>query len=84
MKALKNNIVVGEVAEEKTTEFGLILSKSIDGGSRPAKVLSIGPEVTEVAVGDTVAIKWGEGLAVTENGQMLVVISEEHVYAIFD
>lgn len=84
MKALKDKIVVGEVAEEKTTSAGIILTQNVESGARPAKVVDVGPDVTVCKVGDSIAIKWGEALAVTENGQQYAIIAEEHVYGIFD
>ena len=84
MKALKNNIVVGEVAVEKKTESGLILTQNMETGSRPAKVVAIGPDVTQVKIGEQIVIKWAEAIAVSENGQQYAIVSEDHVYGVFD
>ena len=83
MKPLKNYIVVGEVAVEKQTSGGIILTQEVVTGSKPAKVIAVGPDVSTVSVGDLIAIKWAESLPVTENGSQFAIISEEFVYAIF-
>jgi len=84
MEPLKDYILVGERAKEERSAGGLILAGvDLDTGSKPAEVLAIGPEVKDVSVGDTIAIKWGEALAVTVSGSQRALISEEFVYGIY-
>ena len=85
MKPLKDYILVAEKAKEEKTESGLILSGvDLETGAKPAQVVAIGPDVKTVAVGDTLAIRWGEALAITVKGAQRALVSEEHVCGIFD
>jgi co-chaperonin GroES (HSP10) len=84
VKALKNNVVLAEVKKDNTTAAGIILSGDVETGAKPGIVMAVGPDVKSVAEGDKVAVRWGEALAVSENGTQLAVISEDHVYAIFE
>ena len=85
MKPLKDYILVGEKAKEEKTESGLILSGiDLETGAKPAEVVAIGPDVKNVNVGDTIAIKWGEALAITVKGAQRALVSEEYVYGIYD
>jgi co-chaperonin GroES (HSP10) len=83
MKALKDNIVVAEVAEQNQTAGGIILTQDLASGSKPAKVVAVGPDVEHVKEGDQIVIKWGEAVAFTEDRQQYAVLSEKHVYAIY-
>lgn len=77
-------IFVAEVKKENTTASGLILSSDIESGAKPAKVLAVGPEVKDIKVDDKIAVKWAEALPVTVDGSQRALVSEEHVYGIFD
>jgi co-chaperonin GroES (HSP10) len=84
MKPLKNYLLVGQKAKEEKTAGGIILGGAdIETGSKPAVVLAIGPDVTQVKIGDQLVVKWSEGLPVTVQGEPRVIISEEFVYGIY-
>ena len=85
MKPLKDFILVAEKKKEDKTESGLILSGiDLETGAKPAEVVAVGPDVKNVKIGDSIAIKWGEALAITVKGAQRALVSEEHVYGIFD
>jgi len=85
MKPLKDYILVGEKAKEEKTASGLILSGiDLDTGAKPAEVVAIGPDVKDVTVGDTIAVRWDKALAITVKGAQRALVSEEHVAGIFD
>jgi len=85
MKPLKDFILVAEKKKEDKTESGLILSGiDLETGAKPAEVVAVGPDVKNVKIGDSIAIKWGEALAITVKGAQRALVSEEYVYGIFD
>jgi chaperonin GroES len=53
---LKNKVVVERVEEPKTTPSGIILQCTDEPDK--AKVISVGPDVDEVSVGDVVLLDW--------------------------
>jgi co-chaperonin GroES (HSP10) len=83
MKPLKNFILVKQVEQEKTSAGGIVLTGSAaPSGSKPALVLAVGPDVSLVESGDTIAIKWGDSLPVQYDGEA-ALISEESVYGVY-
>lgn len=56
IRPLKDNLVVERIETELKSSSGIILTSS-DEADR-AKVLAIGPEVTDVKVGDEVLLNW--------------------------
>jgi len=78
----KNHILVHEVAEEKTTSGGLILTASTETGSKPGMVVAIGPDCDEKLLNQRIYLQWGKGMAVTNDGKQGVLISDEHVMGI--
>jgi co-chaperonin GroES (HSP10) len=74
---LGNRIVIERLEGSKKTESGIIL-KSSDEPDR-AKVISIGPKVDEVEVGDIVLLNWN---AAVKSGDYYV-ITIDHVVFIY-
>ena len=82
MKPTQDNVFVTEVEEEKVTATGIILTGSAETGVKPALVLAVGPEVSEVEAGNKVYLRWGEGLPVTHQGTKGVIISQKNIVAV--
>ena len=81
LRPLRKNILVTDMSfEERKTSSGIIL-RSDDGkshGVRPrwARVWAIGPEQTDVKIGEWVYIehgRWTRGVEVEENGKKFTV-----------
>lgn len=86
VQPLKDKVLVAEnKTSDKTTETGIIL----DGAnsvrdSRAGTVLAIGPDVTEVAVGDVVYLDWTKGSVVKVGDAQRVIIKVEHIVAVLE
>lgn len=78
MKPLKNNVVVEYVHAKKVTDSGIILTRS-DEAAR-GKVLNIGPEVTEVAVGEEVCVDWNTAKKIDHDTYLVSVNNIVFVY----
>ena len=65
MRPLQDKIIVERIVTEKQTASGIIL-KSSDEPDR-AKVVAIGPDVTEVKVGDVVLLNWNAAIKSGDN-----------------
>ncbi len=61
---LKNKVVIERVEQTKTTASGIILQRT-DEPDR-AKILAIGPEVEDVAVGDVVLLDWNAAIKIED------------------
>ena len=73
MKPVKNNVIVSRVEPVLTTESGIILKNPIDVDR--ALVESIGPDVTEVSVGEKVMIDWNKA-RIVEDDLYLIPVTE--------
>ena len=84
MKPLKNYVLVVDAGEdEKKTAGGLILTQSIDTGSRPGFVVAVGPDVKNVNKTDKIALDWGKGMPITLQNEKALLISEDFVYGVY-
>jgi co-chaperonin GroES (HSP10) len=77
IKPLQNKVLIERLESVKETASGIIL-KSSEEPDR-AKVLAIGPDVTEVEVGDIVLLNWNAAVKSGDN----YVISIDHVVFIY-
>jgi co-chaperonin GroES (HSP10) len=86
MKPLNDNLLVAEIKEDqtKTTEGGIILTQPLDEvrGSKAGLVLAVGPDVKNVSKGDTIYLKWSEGIIINVDGNEAALVPEEAVKAI--
>ena len=74
MQPTRDNIIVNRIQNERKTESGLIL-QSNNGQPDKAQVVSVGPKVDEVQVGDTILINWNQATKI-EGDTYVVPISE--------
>lgn len=82
IKPTFNNVVLTQAEQKTTTESGIILQGRADASSVPGKVEAIGPDVTSVAVGDTVYVKWKDSLPVMLGSKMAVIIEETAIMGV--
>ena len=84
MNPTKNFVLVVDAGEdERTTKGGLILTASIETGSKPGFVLAAGPNAVSVKPKDKVALDWGKGMPITLEGEKAVLISEDFIYGVY-
>ena len=80
---LGNNVLVTEVQKEATTAGGIILTESIDKGSKPGLVLAVGGgALGTVMSGNRVFLDWSKSLPVNVEGKAAVIVDVEHIKAI--
>jgi co-chaperonin GroES (HSP10) len=79
MKPLHNKIIVERIAGETTTTSGLILRHTEEPDR--ARILAIGPDVTEVSVGEVCLLNWNA--AIKAQGDTFA-ISIEHVVFVYE
>ena len=64
IKPLHDKVLIERIENVKETASGIILKHSEEPDR--AKVLAVGPDVTEVQVGDVVQPDWGKAAAVQD------------------
>lgn len=82
---LHKKVLVAENISEVKSDQGIILTDAASTrDSKTGTVLAIGPEVTEVAVGDKILLDWAKASVVKVDGAMRVMINEADIVAVFE
>ena len=84
-KPLKDKVLVAENNSETKSEFGIILddAKSVRE-SKTGTVLAIGPDVTEVQIGDKILLEWSKATVVKIGDAQRVVLKQSDIVAILE
>ena len=82
MKAIRRQVILQAVEQEKTTAGGIIVQGGTDEQT-PATVISCGHEVTEVQAGDRVMIDWRHALPFKYDNQQYYRIAESNIIAVY-
>lgn len=81
IQVLKSKVLILNDGKRKVTESGLIMANySLEGGTRRGTVISIGPKVTDLKVGDRVAFPVEQGHTIEIDGKEHYVMYESQVY----
>jgi co-chaperonin GroES (HSP10) len=84
VKPLKRKVLVAQNAHETKSEAGIILDGAVLGNTATARVLAIGPDVTEVAVGDDVYLNWSKSSVVKVDGAERAMIDVDEIIAVIE
>lgn len=76
---LHDKIIVQRLEKVNQTASGIILKSSPEPDR--AKVVSIGPDVEEVAVGEEILVNWNGAIKVKDD---LYTLKVEHVVGVFE
>lgn len=79
VKPLRNNVIVTRLIKDTTTAAGIILQTNQEPDQ--AEVVSIGPEVDEVVVGEKLLINWNKAYKIEKETYR---ISVDDIVAVFD
>ena len=82
IKPMKKFVLVAENKRENTTQSGIILEGAGFDQSKTGTVLAIGPDVTDVKVGDVIYLEWNKGAVVKIGDAQRIMIKEEFIVAI--
>lgn len=75
MKLLHDCILAKRIKAKETNENGLFIPEHLQN-KWDAKVIDVGPKVSDVKIGDTVRCYAGKGEPVKHNGEDLIIIRE--------
>lgn len=79
MKPLSNKVLVQKISASKETDWGFTLKRS--DGPDQAKVISIGPDVTTISVGDVALVDWNDSVKVNDDTYLL---TEDKFIGVFE
>lgn len=83
MKAIRKQVILQSVEQEKTTASGIVLQGST-GEQTPGVVISCGHEVSEVDKGDRVIVDWRHARPFKFNDQQYYVVDLANIIAVYD
>jgi co-chaperonin GroES (HSP10) len=79
MRPLANKVLVERIEAEKVSAGGIVLQRT-DGPDK-AKILAVGPDVKEVAVGEVALINWN---AATKAGDQQYIVPEDNIVFVYE
>ena len=79
-----SNVIVSRIAGSKETESGLILKTSQEPDK--AKIVAIGPDADQVAIGEIALVNWQRANKITgiEEDDELYVLPESEIVFIYE
>lgn len=81
---LHDKVAVISLKSEKKTETGIILTGKVEGDTSKAKVIAIGPDVTDVIVGDTCYIDWNKTVTTKIDDIPVYLLKQEDIIAVIE
>lgn len=85
MKAINVKVIVEEqTLVEKTTEGGIILPETREEPQKYGRVISVGPDVKSISVGDIIVFHRSLGMAMMMEGKIYRVLNEPEIYCILE
>jgi co-chaperonin GroES (HSP10) len=82
---IKKKVLVAENVRESTTASGIIVEGAQGlGESKTGTVLAVGPDVTEVKVGDVIYLEWSKAKICVVEGSQRVIIEEQDIVAVVE
>ena len=84
LKPIKSKVILELVEKEKLSSGGIVLQKADPTEANRGIVLAIGPEVTDVEVGQEVLPNWNAAMKLKYDDKQLYVIDQEEIVLIFE
>jgi chaperonin GroES len=84
IQAVKDKIIVKIMKQEEKTEGGIIVPDSVVNEPQLyTEVISVGKDVDEINIGDTVLCHRNGGMDIVVKNQIYKVLKDDEVYGIF-
>lgn len=85
VKPLFKKVLVAEIKSTTKSDVGIILegANSVREQNR-AKVIAIGPDVTDVKEGDVILLDWTKASIVKVDGAQRAIIDQDHIVAVYE
>jgi co-chaperonin GroES (HSP10) len=80
IKPLKTKVALHQIDNEVKSSSGLVIMGG-DKDTPEGMVIAIGPQVTDVVVGNRVLVDWAKATYV---GNDVLIVEQEHITAVFE
>ena len=84
LKPIKSKVILELVEKEKLSSGGIVLQKADPTEANRGIVLAIGPDVTDVEVGQEVLPNWNSAMKLKFDDKNLYVVDQEEIVLIFE
>ena len=84
IKPLKKKVLVAENKTETKSASGIILDGVSSADTKTGTVLAVGPEVTQVEVGQVIYLDWAKCQVVKQSDIYRAMVDEEHIIGIVE
>ena len=84
LKPIKNKVILELIEKEKVTSGGIVLQKADPTEANRGLVVAIGPEVTDVEVGQEVLPNWNAAMKMKYDDSQLYVVDQDEIVLIFE
>ena len=81
---LNKKLVVQLIEKETVTAGGIILTRADPHEANRGKVVSIGPEVLDISVGDVILPNWNKAPKTKVGDETFYIVTEEDVVLVFE
>ena len=84
LRPIKSNVIIELIEKEKVTASGIILKSADPAQVSKGLILSIGPDVDLVKVGEVVLLNWNNAKRTKYEDKDLFIASQDEIILIFD
>jgi co-chaperonin GroES (HSP10) len=85
LKPLKSKLILQLIEKQKVTSSGIILSSADPAEANRGLVLAVGPDVTEVTVGEMVLPNWNKANKIKgDDGEDNYILEEDDIILVFE
>jgi co-chaperonin GroES (HSP10) len=84
LKPIRNNVIVELIEKKLETDSGIILKSTDPAEVNRALVLSAGPDVEDIKVGDTILPNWNKARKTIYEREDYYVVCEDDVVLVFE
>lgn len=84
LKPIKKNVIVQVIEKEKVTASGILLAEVDREAASKGTVIAIGPEVTEVKLGEVILPNWQKAKKSKFDDLEFWIVHEDDIVLVFD
>jgi co-chaperonin GroES (HSP10) len=84
LKPIKKNVIVEVIQKEKVSSGGILLAEVDREEASKGIVIGIGPEVTEVKLGEVILPNWQKAKKSKFDDQEFWIVHEDDIVLVFD
>lgn len=84
LKPLNKKLIVQLIEKETVTSGGIILTRADPHEVNRGKVVSIGPEVLDISIGDVILPNWNKATKTKVGEETFYIVVEEDIVLVFE